>query len=363
MKTAGILTLFFLILSQSAYSEPLRKSGKRADFFAGYRKMAIKSPETDEMFPLALIYPSSTPSEQVKFGPFEMQLSVGGRMAKGNFPLVIISHGSGGTNWGYRSIALSLVNNGFAVGMPLHPKNNYQNNSAEGTISNWTDRPKHLSASIDAILANQEIAENIDNSKIAVIGHSAGGYSALAVAGGTADTSHIIELCTSTPQANEPFCGLVRENKLDKAVIRNRQDKRVKAIVMMAPVGVLFRSKNALDKVSIPALMLRAEKDLELTEPYEAEVIAKNYKDPRLLTYCTVPGAGHYSFITPFPEAMRSELGVVAEDPAGFDRNAFHKLLSSDVVTWLDQTLNPKHNRKFQPLSCRAPMAETGMGL
>lgn len=71
----------------------------------GYKKINIFSELTHEKFPLALVYPTKTPSKKVKFGPFKMNLSIRSKIANGKFPLVIISHGSGGTNLGYRDIA------------------------------------------------------------------------------------------------------------------------------------------------------------------------------------------------------------------------------------------------------------------
>ena len=352
MKGINIFTIFLVISTLIACSDSPEEMVEADGFYVGYKKIDVEVKATGEQFPVALVYPSNTPSKQVKFGPFEMELSIGGKIADGKFPLVIISHGSGGTNLGHRSIAFALVKKGFVVGMPLHPKNNFKNNEAEGSVENWKNRPQHISASIDAILSNQNISKNLDIDKIAVVGHSAGGYAALAVSGGIADTTHIIDLCLSNSQINEPFCGLVKENKTEKVKIENSHDQRIKAIVLMAPVGILFNSSNSLNMVDIPALLIRAEKDAELIEPYHAEVIAKNYKNRELLTYCTVPNAGHYSFITPFPESIKSELGVVAEDPDGFDRDTFHELLSSDIVNFLDHALNSKHNKKLQPTSC-----------
>ena len=46
---------------------------------------------------------------------------------------------------------------------------------------------------------------------MAVIGHSAGGYTALAVAGGVADTSHLFELCSVRVKENKEFCGLATD--------------------------------------------------------------------------------------------------------------------------------------------------------
>lgn len=309
------------------------------DYSVGFVKIDVTSKETNEIFPVAVVYPTETPSKSVRFGPFEMELSIGGAIGEGKFPLVIISHGSGGSNLAHRSIAFSLVKQGFVVGMPLHPNNNYKNNSAEGTVSKWRNRPKHIKSALDALLKNPILSASIDTSKIAVIGHSAGGYTALAIAGGAADTSHIINLCKSNLQLNEPFCASVKENKFNSEKIINLRDERVKAVVLMAPVGILFKSEDSLAQVDIPALILRAEKDGELTEPYESEIIAMNYKNKERLTYRTIANAGHYSFITPSPEAIKSEFGVIAEDPEGFDRRAFHKTIGAEIGHYLISVL------------------------
>jgi len=305
------------------------------DYSVGYRRIQVTSEETSEAFPMAVVYPTRIPSKLVRFGPFEMDLSIGSKIADGKFPLVVISHGSGGTNLGHRSIAFALVERGFVVGMPLHPKNNYKNNEAEGTLENLQNRPKHIKSAIDALLVNSDISKNIDSEKIAVIGHSAGGYTALAVSGGIADTRHIIDLCTSKPDISEAFCGLVKNDKIKSVKLDIQRDERVKAIVLMAPLGVVFQSKDSLAQVDIPTLLLSAEKDDELTEPHHSEVIASNFLDKDKLTYETIENAGHYSFITPFPEAARAELGVVAEDPEGFDRAQFHATLSKQIADYL----------------------------
>lgn len=352
MKKFKLFSIFLPLLLFILNPDALADKATASEFYIAYKKMGVESKSTGEKFPMALVYPTDTPSEPVRFGPFEMKLSVGGEIAQGKFPLVIISHGSGGTNLGHRSIAFALVKSGFIVGMPLHPKNNFKNNEAEGAVSNWKNRPLHVSASIDVLLSDRQMSESIDFERIAVVGHSAGGYTALAVAGGLADTTHIIDLCLANPQINQPFCGLVKDNRAKAVKIKSSRDERVKAIVLMAPVGILFKSVDSLAEVDIPALLLTAGKDSELTEPYQSEVIIKNYKNQEQLTFCSIPKAGHYSFITPFPEVMKSELGVIAADPVGFDRSAFHQLLSSDIVAFLDAKLNLRNSIKFQPASC-----------
>ncbi|MDA7848029.1 hypothetical protein N8972_00895 [Sulfurospirillum sp.] len=309
------------------------------DYSVGFQKVDAFSKETNEKFSVAVIYPTKSPAKPVKFGPFEMKLAIGSAIAKGKFPLVIISHGSGGSNIAHRSIAFALVKRGFVVGMPLHPKNNFKNNSAEGTVSNWINRPKHIKSTLNILLTNRKFSTSIDANEIAVIGHSAGGYTALAVAGGVANTKHMINLCKNNPKLPEPFCGLVKDNQLKSEKIENLRDNRVKAIVLMAPLGIVFKSKESLAKVDIPLLLIKAQKDGVLTEAYESDIIAMNY-NKKQLTYKTIANAGHYSFITPLPQAIKSEFGVIAKDPEGFDRKAFHKTLSKEISDYLIEVLN-----------------------
>ena len=305
------------------------------EYAVGFVKMEALQKETNETISIAVVYPTMSPAKPVRFGPFSMELAIGGDVAKGPFPLAVISHGSGGSSLGHRSIAFALVKQGFVVAMPLHPKNNYKDNSAEGIARNWINRPKHIESTIDALLTDATLSSSIDNDRISVIGHSAGGYTALAVAGGVAETGHMVDLCNSHAQLNEPFCGLAKAGKIETVRIENTRDARVKAVVLMAPVGVMFKSSDALAHVEVPVLLMRAERDDVLTEPYHSDIIAMNLKSKERLTYRTIPNAGHHSFITPLPESIRGELGVIAEDPQGFDRDAFHNALGADIANYL----------------------------
>jgi len=134
---------------------------EQTSFYVAYKKIMLTSDATGDSFPIALVYPSKTPSKEVKFGPFVMQLSINAEIAKGDFPLVLISHGSGGTNLGHRSIAFELVKNGYVVGMPLHPRNNFKNNIDEGTLDNWKNRPIHIRESIEAIISDPIFSKHI----------------------------------------------------------------------------------------------------------------------------------------------------------------------------------------------------------
>ena len=65
---------------------------------------------------------------------------------------VVISHGSGGSNLVHRDTTIYLAKHGYIVTALFHLKNNFKNNSTEGALENWKNRPKHISATLDSIL-------------------------------------------------------------------------------------------------------------------------------------------------------------------------------------------------------------------
>ena len=204
------------------------------DFNVGFINIDINSIETDN-FKMGLLYPTNDSSKSVEFGPFKMNVAIGGSIQEGTFPLVIISHGSGGSSLGYRSIALALAKNGFIVGLPLHPKNNFEDNSSEGTIDNFVQRPKHITIVLDKLLSNKKISQSINHEKISVVGHSMGGFTALALAGGKADTSFMVDICSKNQQLSDAFCKAVKHGIIYPKQLETSYDKRIKAIVAMAP--------------------------------------------------------------------------------------------------------------------------------
>ena len=290
-------------------------------------------------------YPTQAHTQQIRFGPYTVQATRDAKIKTGSYKLAVISHGSGGSHMGHRDTAMYLAQRDYVVVTVLHPENNYLDNSAEGKIRNWENRPKHISATLDYVLAESPFGQFINEGKVAVLGHSAGGYTALALMGGLPDTSNIYRHCAT--QYDATICDLnaftrflaryTRLGQPDSNILNDLVDTRVSAAVLMAPVGVLFSNPNALSAVKKPLLIYRAEKDRILKYPYQAEYLHKNLKHPH--QYVSVEGAGHFSFITPFPETIKDEIGEPALDPDGFDREVFHEKMNEEIYGFLNANM------------------------
>ena len=283
--------------------------------FVGSIQLRVQDEIKGISFPVLVHYPTRTPSKATAFGPYAMDVSPDADIMEGRFPLVVISHGNGGSHLLYRTISTYLAKNGYVVAMLEHYGNNRNNNHLENTTENLINRPQHVILTIDEILSENRFGKYILNQNIAVIGHSMGGYTALALAGGV-------------PRTKE---GLI---------IEVPSDPRIKAIVLLAPGTGWF--KNALEKVTVPILLLTAEHD-HVTPAWNAEIVLNGVPDKSKVIFQMIENAGHFSFLSPFPKDMKNAGFLPSNDPEGFDRERFHTQLPINILDFLNNELMNDH--------------------
>jgi predicted dienelactone hydrolase len=314
MKTTkySLIAICFL----RGINEMDNEKDKNRETFAGYQKVELVDEQLGISFPMFVMYPTNTPEKAENFGPYCLNISRNAKLQDGVLPLVLISHGTGGTPLVYRTLARHLARNGFIVGMPEHPFNNRNNNTLEGTVKNLTIRPRHISTAVDWFFNSKDFARILKPNTVSLIGHSMGGYTALAAAGGVP---------SSFPQES-----------LDKQthLIHIKPDSRIKSLVLLAPASVWFKAEGALKAVDIPILMLVAERD-EFTPYFHAQIILNGVPDRDKVQHRIVENAGHFSFLSPFPENMTNTSFLPSQDPIGFNRESFQHELNSEILDFL----------------------------
>jgi len=343
-KGIKMLKKLFLIIGLFAFQSLYADEQKLVDhkkWQPGHKSLSTEN-DTLGFIPIMVWYPTDQPAKTEQFGVFRMKVAANAPLSDGKFPLAIISHGSGGSILGHRSTALYLAERGYIVATLMHPHNNYQDNRDEATTNNWINRPKHISAVLDTILANKEFASHVDIEKIAVIGYSAGGYTALTLLGGIPNTAHSRTHCIENAKKDPGFCNLGKgkESRNKDMILTDLRDERFKVGVLLAPVGVLFSDKDSLSKVAAPVLLYRAQNDRELAYPYHVELISKSLaKSSTWLKELELEKAEHFAFITSFPDFLKKEVGPPAHDPAGFDRDLAHTKFNAEIAVFLDKAL------------------------
>jgi predicted dienelactone hydrolase len=277
--------------------------------FAGAREILVRDRTGTPDFTALLHYPCELPSRPTRYGPFELDVSEAAPLAPGRFPLVLISHGSGGSPLAYRTLSLLLARSGFIVALPRHAGNTLGDNDLADTTEMLRRRPHQLVALLDALFADAGLHPALADGPVTAIGHSMGGYTVLCVAGG------------------HPWTRF--RERVD--VIH---DSRIGALVLLAPACGFFLAPGALQAVASPMLVLTAEHD-GLTPDAQVRAALAGVPDPSRISIQTVPNAGHFSFLSPFPRSMHSPQFAPAQDPSGFDRERFHGWFPGLVRDWI----------------------------
>jgi predicted dienelactone hydrolase len=322
-----------------------------------YRRIDVHDAVTGESFAVALWYPTRAapaplfltgslsgcrlPAMLCRLIAFEMPVANNAPPADGKFGFIVISHGAGGLSLNHRDLAMALASHGYVAAAPTHPRG--QDNDISG-VGVWVGRPKQVSRVIDMVLADAELGSHIQRERIGVVGHSNGGYTALAVAGAKPSPAASVAHCRQHPEDSR-FCsfGGAAAPEATRTVgdLPDVRDPRVRAIVLMAPNTAPFTDK-ALAQVAVPVRVYGAERDDLTLVRYHAERLAKAL--PPETEYLLIKGAGHFSFVASFPWALRIVAGEAARDPEGFDRDAMHEVMNAEIIGFFDRKLRPGKN-------------------
>ena len=293
---------------------------------------------------VALYYPTMAVPRAIAMGPFSLNVAIGGKPVDRIKALILLSHGNAGTELGHSVLAQALARSGYLVAALRHPGDNWQDRSLmEKSPERYFDeRPRQASRVIDAILADPawkaRIATDSQGPRVGALGHSAGGYTVLALAGARPDLSRMRKHCLAEASEDPIFCGMSRAGAAAPplpAAALSLKDERVRAVVAMSPAGVLLTAES-LATVRSATMIYEAELDRFVVPRFHAEWVASNLPAPNLHR---VPNAWHFAFMDTPSMPLPSPDGDVAANPPGFDRDAFLKQLAVEIAAFFDKTL------------------------
>ena len=314
---------------------------------AGIKRWSFDYQQTK--VPVMLWYPATGEEISVAAGPFELQTVPEATLNDKQRGLIVISHGTGGSNIAHHPIAAALARAGFLVAALTHPGDNYQDRSLVAGPLYFDERPRQLKALLRALLTDKALGNRIDPRRIGAIGHSAGGYTVAATLGARPDRSALIQHCQQTtddPACNyrDPTLGVSSPatSKFVPSPEVNKDDEhpvppepKIRSAVLLAPLGSVLDTNYPLD-AGASIQIIAAEHD---------RILPHRYHLARLRTVAphanvrTAQGVGHFTFIAPILPGWQQQLGEVAIDPPGADRARFVDEISRDIVTWFRNEL------------------------
>jgi predicted dienelactone hydrolase len=303
----------------------------------GFSVVSVPNPPSDAL-QVGIWYPATATASEHDVGLFTQVVAPDATVSGGSHPLIVMSHGNGGTFEGHYDTALALAHAGFVVAAVTHTGDNYRDQSQ---ATHLVPRPQGLHTVIDYMLTAWPGHSSIDSAKVGAFGFSAGGFTVLVSIGGIPDLSRVPPYCAT--HGATFVCKLLAAHPipLDGKVSDTDwiADPRIKAAVIAAPaIGFTF-TRQGLKNVRIPVQLWRAGDDTILPSPDYAEAVRDAL--PRPPEYHVVAGADHFDFLAPCSDALTHVAPMICQEHGGFNRAAFHRTFNRDVVRFFSRNLRP----------------------
>jgi predicted dienelactone hydrolase len=262
--------------------------------------------------------------------------------AEGASPVILVSHGAGGNAGQFGWIASALAAEGYVVVLPNHPGSTTGNASAPEALRIW-ERPQDISAVLDALQADPERYPYMDLSRIGVLGFSAGGYTALALAGARVDPARLSSFCDQGGRGMSD-CAFFARNGIDlhaadlSPAAQDLRDPRIAFAVVVDPGIVETLTEESLAAIDLPMLVLNLGDEDLVPAPVHARVMSEAVPGA---AYRIVPDAIHFSFLAECkPEGAEilteeGEVDPLCSDAGGRPRSDIHAELVEVITSFL----------------------------
>lgn len=261
------------------------------------------------------------------------------------FPVVMLSHGTGGSPESLGWLASKLAAQGYVViGAHHHGNTASEPYRPEGFMC-WWERATDISALLGALSETGPFADRLDLGRVSAVGFSLGGHTVLALAGAMTSTDRYVrwldakgtpiagprefpDLADHIPRlltTSEPFrVSWYRQSE-------SFADARLGSLVAIAPAPpVRAFDTTSINSIKIPVTLITGEADTE-APPLEcaAWLTAAN---PRFRRVSAGKNVGHYTFVG-FPGGTVSEeTSFIFTDDPGVERAAVHELVFKTLL-------------------------------
>ncbi|WP_019504131.1 alpha/beta fold hydrolase [Pleurocapsa sp. PCC 7319] len=235
-------------------------------------------------------------------------------------PLAIITHGLGSSRSHFQYLAEHLASHGYVVVVPEHIGSNseYKKAFLQGELSvdvsplEFYSRPLDVTYLLDEIENHSAFQVPIDWEKVGVLGHSFGGYTALALAGAPLNQKRINQVCQQNqPTLNTSMLLQCRASSLPSGNYK-LADSRIKVSLAFNPVTSSVLGPESLKQITIPTMILGGSQDI--VAPFiEEQVHPFLWLETEHKYLGVMVGAGHGSISdteegSDFPDILKGSL-------------------------------------------------------
>lgn len=266
-------------------------------------------------------------------------------------PVVLFSHGYGGSARMMGWFTTNLARAGFIVVAVDHPGNNSADKmTGPGAMMFW-DRSEDLRVALAAARADPEIGAHMDLRRVGAAGYATGGFAALAAAGAQVDFDRFIAFCRQHP--GDGTCGPQKEFPLtldeglkslegpDLAaeVARAREDHtipEVRAVFVIAPAIVQAFTPDSLARLRTPVAVLLGDQDVVIPAHTNGGLVARAVPGAE---FKVLSGVGHYDFLSGCTSAAMATISVCGDLQA--PQNDTHHAALQMAFSFFSRILGP----------------------
>ncbi len=254
---------------------------------------------------------SGVAETDIAIGPPEARTFTGGKAAPeaplargGRKPLIVMSHGSGGTALQYGWLGAALARQGYVVVAVDHPGASGGERATDPGSLLWWRRADDITAALDAVLKDPTLGPRIDRRRIGMVGYSLGGATGLVLAGARPGLPAMQAACVTAKNA---ACGMLGELAPD--MTKDRADRRIRAFSLIAPG--LVPTLDLAPAARPPMLVLAGETDATV-KPEDNAVAVSRALGAQLEM---LGGVAHNDFLQLCTDLGRSRYADLCKEP------------------------------------------------
>ncbi len=368
-----ILLALFLIASLCFASKKEKKKEEPVLHQVGFSFRQFTAPDDynwrgsdDRTLSVVIWYPAESTAEEKDQYIGDPPLFYAGRAARDAslapsfepFPLVALSHGTGGSAMQMAWLGTYLAARGYIVVAVNHPGNNAVTGYTPQGFFEWWGRARDVSTVIDGMLADNRFGSKIDRERIGAAGFSLGGYTMMELAGGTTDFNGILSWCEQPdhrsscntpemPDLLDKFEGMKQQPEIQQQLQHaadSYRDARIRAVFAIAPAVARGVDPASLKHVTIPVEIVVGASDPIAPPSENAEVYA--HEIPGAQITVLPGGVAHYTFLDVGTEAGKKKLPLFFADAPDVDREAVHKQVAEMAADFFEKQLAPPKKKK-----------------
>lgn len=276
-------------------------------------------------------------------------------IAERKLPVVLLSHGTGGTAESLGWLARALALEGYVVlGANHHGNTGLEPYLAEGFLC-WWERATDLSALLSSLGQTGFFANRLDIDQVSAVGFSLGGHTVMALAGaltsldefdswrrgngiaegGPKEFPDAADSISSLMETSAPFRSSWSRHGNDYS------DVRIKSLVAIAPAPPI-RSfvAQSISEIQLPVVILTGGADDEAPSEHCADWLVS--QNDRFERHDLGSRVGHYTFLEfPADRSLIAQIDLFS-DHLSVNRHKVHGQVEEIVKQSLDRVANQR---------------------